>query len=95
MNSPDATTLPEWFLWIAGLAATGAGSLFAHLYAMLDKAMTTAAQGDRDIWDTLNKQRASSQVFREDIIRTVASLPTKTDHAQMELRIMAAIKDEK
>ena len=84
--------LPQWFLWILGLSASGIGTVFLHIYSRIDATKEVAESGDRDLCTAVNTERASSQSFREDIVRTVASLPTKEDHRDMERRIMAAIK---
>ncbi|MDD2794346.1 hypothetical protein [Acidocella sp.] len=86
-------SLIQWFIGVMGTMMTGIGALFLHVYSKIESARSTAASGDRDLWTALNGERDNSRDFREDMIRTVASLPTKADHLNMETRIMTAIKE--
>ncbi len=98
-----STDTTNWLQWLAAAFYTVGAAVSAHLYALVGsvrreaQAAATATRrealdGDTKLWDAHNKERDRNSDFRTAMAEKVAALPTKTDHQQMEARIMAAIR---
>lgn len=91
MSESHGPTLWQAVTALLGLAQAGFLMVIGWLWSRISSAETRVDAQFRDVWSTINTERAAAAQSRERMLERLGTMPTKDDFARLETRITEAL----